>query len=279
MKALFINGVYGGVLHEIIDSQVMRAGGESFLQPHTTRVIGPLQRSPPSRMSPTRLYLSTSTKLNNICYIADCVAWETKPDLGGSRANEVLDHLRKWQKGEEGLFTGLENPGKLAANLLTIRNLRASDAQPSTSILVKTRDDLPLGERTRSGGTSEVYDQGDFIVTRAEYSDTLTEQIQLATRDSREQRLIRLSSAPVYPARIQIVTIGFRRNPDVIVETLTRAQGVCERCKNQAPFTRRRDNGPYLEVHHTIPLSEHGPDTIDNSVALCPNCHREVHFG
>jgi len=35
--------------------------------------------------------------------------------------------------------------------------------------------------------------------------------------------------------------------------------------------------GTNLELHHIIPLSEGGEDTIENSVLLCPNCHRLEH--
>ena len=62
-------------------------------------------------------------------------------------------------------------------------------------------------------------------------------------------------------------------------EALLRANGQCERCLLAAPFLRKSNRSPYLEVHHKIPLSEDGPDTLDNVLALCPNCHREVHFG
>ena len=34
---------------------------------------------------------------------------------------------------------------------------------------------------------------------------------------------------------------------------------------------------PYLEAHHVIRLADGGKDTIDNVVAICPNCHRKVH--
>ena len=34
---------------------------------------------------------------------------------------------------------------------------------------------------------------------------------------------------------------------------------------------------PYLETHHIEWLSKGGEDTIDNTVALCPNCHRRMH--
>jgi len=34
----------------------------------------------------------------------------------------------------------------------------------------------------------------------------------------------------------------------------------------------------YIEVHHIIPLSEGGEDSLLNTVALCPTCHRKLHY-
>ena len=57
------------------------------------------------------------------------------------------------------------------------------------------------------------------------------------------------------------------------------AEGDCQHCKMKAPFNRTTDGSPYLEVHHIQRLADDGPDTIENAIALCPNCHREAHFG
>ena len=70
----------------------------------------------------------------------------------------------------------------------------------------------------------------------------------------------------------------FPRDPNVIAWVLVQAAGNCELCCSSAPFTR--DNGePFLEVHHVKRLADGGPDTTDNAVALCPNCHRHLHYG
>lgn len=45
----------------------------------------------------------------------------------------------------------------------------------------------------------------------------------------------------------------------------------------KAPFIDAKGE-PYLEVHHIIWLSHGGADTIENTVALCPNCHRKMHI-
>lgn len=97
--------------------------------------------------------------------------------------------------------------------------------------------------------------------------------------DSNIERQARLAAADPVPT-IQTVTAAvFRRNADVVAEVLARANGICESCKKQAPFKRRSDNSPFLEVHHRKPLADGGHDTVENAVALCPNCHRKAHYG
>ena len=68
------------------------------------------------------------------------------------------------------------------------------------------------------------------------------------------------------------------RNPRVQAWTLQQAKGRCELCRKPAPF-KRPDGRPFLEVHHVKRLAEGGEDVPDNTVALCPNCHRMAHYG
>jgi len=67
------------------------------------------------------------------------------------------------------------------------------------------------------------------------------------------------------------------RDFQVRQSVLSRAQGRCEYCGSQ-PFLKA-DGKPFLECHHIISLAEQGPDAMDNVIALCPNHHREAHFG
>jgi hypothetical protein len=103
-------------------------------------------------------------------------------------------------------------------------------------------------------------------------------QVRLSLESS-DSRIARLESAESTPERQTVTTSIFKRNPDVVAEILCRAMGICEDCKNKAPFNKKSDGEPYLEVHHIIPLSEGGDDTVENAIALCPNCHRQRHFG
>lgn len=54
------------------------------------------------------------------------------------------------------------------------------------------------------------------------------------------------------------------------------ANGICQLCEREAPFIDKNGRA-YLETHHIVPLSRNGKDDIDNTVALCPNCHRKMH--
>jgi len=68
------------------------------------------------------------------------------------------------------------------------------------------------------------------------------------------------------------------RDPGVKAWLLNNARGICESCSEPAPFTKA-NGGRYLEVHHLKRLSDRGSDTITNAIAVCPNCHRELHYG
>jgi 5-methylcytosine-specific restriction protein A len=75
----------------------------------------------------------------------------------------------------------------------------------------------------------------------------------------------------------QVVSTTIERNEYVSEFIKRRANGRCQLCNQQAPFKNKK-NEPYLESHHIIWLSQGGEDTIENSVALCPNCHRKMHI-
>lgn len=114
---------------------------------------------------------------------------------------------------------------------------------------------------------------------REAYERSFQTQVEASLNDSSEARLRRIQHANAIPARVAATSFIFVRNPDVVAETLAQANGTCQDCHSPAPFHRRSDSTPYLEVHHRKPLAEGGTDTLDNAIALCPNCHRKAHYG
>jgi 5-methylcytosine-specific restriction protein A len=82
-------------------------------------------------------------------------------------------------------------------------------------------------------------------------------------------------SAPANSRTVEAVV--YIRDPGVRSRALDRSGGCCEHC-GASGFAM--ENGKvYLETHHIVPLCEGGPDTDENVVALCPNHHREAHYG
>ena len=101
-----------------------------------------------------------------------------------------------------------------------------------------------------------------------------------------QQRVTRMKSKGTLPrpegnsspaARESASVTRYVRSPAVAAYVIQRAHGLCELCGRLSFVT---DSGAvFLEVHHVVQLSEGGPDTPCNTVALCPTCHRELHYG
>lgn len=102
-------------------------------------------------------------------------------------------------------------------------------------------------------------------------------------RESERLRCEMLGKQPVgqkEPKRVvaSIEQYQYVRDAAVVAYVLNAAGGICDCCRKPAPFAKS-NGAPYLEVHHVKPLALGGSDTIMNAVAICPNCHRELHHG
>ncbi|MCX7066299.1 MAG: HNH endonuclease [Methylococcales bacterium] len=106
-----------------------------------------------------------------------------------------------------------------------------------------------------------------------------------ADRDELEKRVEALLDIPSLPEpegveepniKIQNNVSSIERDPKVKVWVIQQANGKCEYCQETGFI---KDNGKhYMEVHHLRPLAEQGSDTTRNTVAVCPNCHKKLHF-
>ncbi|RFP88319.1 HNH endonuclease [Rhodobacteraceae bacterium 63075] len=123
----------------------------------------------------------------------------------------------------------------------------------------------------------EIFDEKATEANKAR--SEFQENVRRAAEDTQQVRARRLRAASSTPERYVSEVVVYKRNPDVVAERLSRANGQCENCNQPAPFRRQSDNTPYLEVHHVKPLAEGGEDSLENTQALCPNCHRAAHFG
>lgn len=92
------------------------------------------------------------------------------------------------------------------------------------------------------------------------------------------QRAFQAASQAEKKAPTEARNFYYVRSATIRAYVLARADGICEACNNPAPF-QRHDGTPYLEPHHTRKVSDGGPDHPRWVGAVCPNCHREVHYG
>lgn len=124
-----------------------------------------------------------------------------------------------------------------------------------------------LGDRGNRAAWEFVGDlyPGDLLYRRltADYTDTTSNAIADLGSDT--------------PDRTRSEVWSYERNVHVRDAVLRRAAGKCEHC-GVLGF-RKTDGTRYLETHHVIALANDGADRLTNVIALCPNDHREAHFG
>lgn len=79
------------------------------------------------------------------------------------------------------------------------------------------------------------------------------------------------------PSTRTTISITFDRDSAVAEYAKRWARGICQLCEQPAPFINKNGE-PHLHTHHIEWLSRGGEDTIENTVAVCPNCHDRLHY-
>jgi len=143
----------------------------------------------------------------------------------------------------------------------------------------ETRPDRDGKDRQAIVFHLEVLDAGGRLESPASGSDDslVIKPSSLARMPLVELRARALSAASSSSDPRQRTVAVQNRAEAVRQYALKRAAGICESCRQPAPFHTKK--GPYLEVHHLHRLSDGGPDHPDAVAAICPNCHREIHAG
>lgn len=195
-----------------------------------------------------------------------------------SRIREVLPEFLGYDMDPRDIYlSGIMNQVKknLKNEGITLEEAFAPHSRVGTSIikdtlnfyhspLVKEKNPVRYLRQHLAGHLSEFKSEDE---TRKK-TDVPAENIlyQLATEHSQHPRTI-----------YTVTTEQVYRDPYIAEIAKKRAKGNCTLCGNPAPFADLHGN-PYLESHHITWLSEGGKDSLDNVVALCPNCHRKMHI-
>jgi hypothetical protein len=97
-------------------------------------------------------------------------------------------------------------------------------------------------------------------------------------RELRDQAEAAASDNPIRDTSLTGGGSRYQRAPAIKQYVQARADGVCEVCGEPAPF-ETPDGRPYLETHHVDELGEGGEDHPDKVAAVCPTCHKRIHYG
>jgi predicted HNH restriction endonuclease len=169
-------------------------------------------------------------------------------------------------------------------------HIQVGDFQANKEVLLTSGGSFSLGKqigRLIEDCADRNFEQITFSIPDSDYliqaEDGFQKKVSQSLKDSTKERRDRLAKRIVAgqtkPRQYTSSVTVFNRDEDVVAEVLLRADGRCEMCKTLAPFRRSATREPYLEVHHLVWLAREGDDTVKNAIALCPNCHREAHYG
>ena len=74
------------------------------------------------------------------------------------------------------------------------------------------------------------------------------------------------------------------RSRRIAENALILADFKCEIDEEHFTFIRKKQNVPYTEAHHLVPLAysnqfRYSLDVEENIVSLCSSCHKRIHYG
>ncbi len=249
-------------------------------------------------------------KIGQIVTHSDIIAEFKCGNMGGMRRSKatnslviISDHTKglyedKWF-GDVLHYTGMGKNGDQDLNFMQNKTLAESDRNGVEvhlfEVLVPTKyiyrglvslagspyQEIQKGE---DGVPRKVWmfplklQTGSQTIPEASFNKYIKEKEKLAeklTLDKLKERAEQNESNKV--SSRSVTSNVFVRDAFVAEYAKRRANGVCQLCGQKAPFNNK-EGIPYLECHHIEWLSEGGSDTIENTVALCPNCHRKMHI-
>ncbi len=234
-----------------------------------------------------------------INWIADQLAWSGRPiRVGQSRLYKFPDGKLVYFENRN-LGNGAHHYWVRITESNCERIMNGSGSRhiifidQSTRAIILSQDPLQqLREAVREGGRGKldlaIYPDNGFRVQGKNYqANWALFVVDVGLICDYDRHRLAITSFPASDAapmgqalvgfRLQQVK-RFQRSVPVSAWVWSYAQGRCAACNRDAPFLDE-DGVPFLEVHHLKPLAEGGPDTPDNAIAVCPNCHRELHYG
>lgn len=196
--------------------------------------------------------------------------------------SHVLDAMgRRWIKG----LKPAKNVGSGIASVIEHQILVQEGQEPSMATLRFPKGNPTTDfDRTKDGSLNWPYvngiDEKDLGFLQEE-TESWEKQAGFGKHSAPISKQSASAGEPLgvaNPQETSNLRREFARDSAVVSWVLARSSGRCECCSKPAPFVSS-DGTPFLEVHHLRYLANKGTDRVSNAVAVCPNCHRELHFG
>ncbi|WP_080265820.1 HNH endonuclease [Pseudomonas syringae] len=118
----------------------------------------------------------------------------------------------------------------------------------------------------------------DLLTHEESPSDDLHTHNQELKTETLRNRAYEAAIASPSKSKVTAIRTVHARSQAVKDYVLRRADGTCESCEKAAPFITKIGK-PYLEPHHINRLSDGGLDHPLFIAAVCPTCHKEIHYG
>ena len=193
----------------------------------------------------------------------------TDDDSSGSQANSPSASEAK-TKDSESVLAGDDSQHKYKTDIDTSRE-QSSSSTAEGSYPETQQYSSESVETDEEAITTQEENQVEEPSEGSEDDPSLDTLRQRAAESSVEDVSDEVSKTTVEKAQ-------YSRSTAVREYVKARADGVCEGCGEPAPFMNNTGE-PYLHAHHVHELSIGGSDTPDTVIALCPNCHYQVHHG
>ncbi|UGA53694.1 HNH endonuclease [Vibrio sp. VB16] len=249
--------------------------------------------------------LTAGAKLNNteLCEVFGC-----SPQAGMRRAHKtntlviVSNHIKsiyddRWSDGVLH-YTGMGTKGDQSLTFKqnkTLAESRTNGVAVHLFEVFKDQEYTYVGEVVLDGEPySETQDDeqgnprkayifplklasGERQVRKQDRDNVESVRVRKAKRLTLEELKALAGKGGTTATRYQQQSTSYERNVWVAELAKRLAKGQCQLCLQPAPFKNAKGE-PYLETHHIVWLSKDGDDTAENTVALCPNCHKKMHI-
>jgi HNH endonuclease len=252
---------------------VMMKADSEWLRYHQVHSIG----------KPVVFYGSPKRKTNNYDFLFCVQGRPLSIWAVGRIANQVeLDQNAAWPRYASALGAPTEIDWKVQATKV----FENSDLSYNGLILAIELSDFAFFSRPIQLGEVEIEDTHFQLMKEVSEKATaeLLARLPKATPSEKQSNPIPTSIAidiqvpSEEPGRETIILNRIIRDTKLSLEVKNIYKHRCQLCSHRLEF----DNGQgYAEAHHIRPLGSphNGPDSRDNILCVCPNCHAKLDFG